>query len=168
MAKKGFKKKKSTGSTSQQSTTSSGSTRVTTRTKLSDYKFNVGEARNASEFNQICTYLYMFMSKRARPDVQPVVSFLSTRTTCSTDHDWAKLSRMMNFLYRTKDDVLKFSVDGSYKIIWYVEGKIRTIVPRIRISLWSFDATILDPNHFYWKEWLLVSSLVVKQKKLQG
>ena len=49
----------------------------------------------------------MFMSKRARPDVQPVVSFLSTRTTCSTDHDWAKLSRMMNFLYRTKDDVLR-------------------------------------------------------------
>ena len=61
MAKKGYKKKKSTGSTSQQSTTSSGTTRVTTRTKLSDYKFNVGEARNASEFNQICTYLYQYI-----------------------------------------------------------------------------------------------------------
>ena len=48
MAKKGFKKKKSTGSTSQQSTTSSGTTRVTTRTKLSDYKFNVGEARTTA------------------------------------------------------------------------------------------------------------------------
>ena len=29
---------------------------------------------------------------------------------------------MMNFLYRTKDDVLKFSVDGSYKIKWYVDA----------------------------------------------
>ena len=64
----------------------------------------------------------MFMSKRARPDVQHVVSFLSTRTTCSTSHDWAKLSRMMNFLHRTKDEVLKLSADGSYKIIWYVDA----------------------------------------------
>ena len=64
----------------------------------------------------------MFTSKRARPDVQPVVSFLATRTTCSTNHDWAKLSRMMNFLFRTKDEVLKFSADGSYKIIWYVDA----------------------------------------------
>ena len=29
---------------------------------------------------------------------------------------------MMNFLYRTKDDVLKFSLDGSHKIKWYVDA----------------------------------------------
>ena len=59
MAKKswGKKKKGSGGSSTKSTTTTSGGTKVTTRTKLSDYKFNVGEARNASEFNQINTYL---------------------------------------------------------------------------------------------------------------
>ena len=49
--KKSFNKKKKGGgnSTTKSTTTTSGGSKVTTRTKLSDYKFNVGEARNASE-----------------------------------------------------------------------------------------------------------------------
>ena len=44
--RKNFNKKKkgNGGSTKKSTTTTSGSTKVTTRTKLSDYKFNVGEA----------------------------------------------------------------------------------------------------------------------------
>ena len=72
--KKSFNKKKKGGgssTTKSTTTTSSGGSKVTTRTKLSDYKFNVGEARNASEFNQIYSYLlnYVKQSKDWELDV---------------------------------------------------------------------------------------------------
>ena len=39
----------------------------------------------------------MFLCKRARPDVEPAVSFLSTRTTRSDENDWGKLVRTLDF-----------------------------------------------------------------------
>ena len=56
---KRFRKKASSGDSSanKSNTGSSSGTKVITRTKLSDYVFNVGNARNASEFNQIFTHL---------------------------------------------------------------------------------------------------------------
>jgi hypothetical protein len=64
----------------------------------------------------------LFLSKRGRPDIQPAIAFLTTRVKKPTEQDWSKLSRMINFLYTTKADVLTLSADGSNKIQWYLDA----------------------------------------------
>ena len=64
----------------------------------------------------------LFMSKRARPDIQPTNAFLCTRVKNPTEEDWGKLTRMMRFLYKTKDDSLVLSADGTNIIKWYADA----------------------------------------------
>ena len=49
----------------------------------------------------------MFLCKRSRPDIEPAVSYLSTRTNKPNDSDWLKLLRMMSFL---KEQEMMFSL----------------------------------------------------------
>jgi hypothetical protein len=46
----------------------------------------------------------LFAGKRARQDMGPVISFLTTRVQKPTVQDWTKLVKMMRFLYATKGD----------------------------------------------------------------
>jgi len=45
------------------------------------------------------------MTKRARPDLQPAIAFLTTRVKQPTEQDWFKLKKMMRFLKPTQDEV---------------------------------------------------------------
>ena len=60
----------------------------------------------------------LFLSKRARPDILPAVSFLCTRVREPTDQDWRKLWRMMKFLKGTSGEVLTLKVAGM-QLNWY-------------------------------------------------
>jgi hypothetical protein len=40
----------------------------------------------------------LFLSKRARPDIQPAVAFLCTRVQCPDVDDYKKLARVMRYL----------------------------------------------------------------------
>ena len=42
-----------------------------------------------------------YVSKRARVDIDLVVSYLCTRVSCSDDDDWEKLRRLLHCLYTT-------------------------------------------------------------------
>ena len=66
----------------------------------------------------------LFASKRSRIDVQPAVSFLSTRIKAPTEQDWFKLKKMMRFLKRTADDVLTLEGgDGDgVKLEWFLDA----------------------------------------------
>jgi hypothetical protein len=64
----------------------------------------------------------LFLCKRGRPDIQPVISFLSTRVRNPNQNDWEKLKRMMEFLWTTRNDVLKLSVDDLSTIQWYLDA----------------------------------------------
>ena len=64
----------------------------------------------------------MFLSKRARPDVEPAVSFLCTRTTAPNEGDWKKLLRMLSFLNGTIDDVLTLSADELGVFYCYIDS----------------------------------------------
>jgi hypothetical protein len=64
----------------------------------------------------------LFVTKRARPDVQPAVSFLSTRVRSPNEGDWFKLKKMMRFLKRTADDVLTLKVDDISLIKWHLDA----------------------------------------------
>ena len=55
----------------------------------------------------------LFLSKRARPDIQPVIAFLCARVKNPTTQDKEKLHRMMSFLWWTKDDCLTLEMDDS-------------------------------------------------------
>jgi len=76
---------------------------------------------NAEDFH---TYVAkaLFLCKRARVDIQPAVSFLTTRVKCPTQNDWSKLKRMMDFLKSTINDVSHLSADDTQTIKWYVDA----------------------------------------------
>ena len=64
----------------------------------------------------------LFLMKRARPDLQTAVSYLCTRVRSSDVYDWYKLTRMMQFLFDTQDDVLTLESDGSRVHKWSVDA----------------------------------------------
>jgi hypothetical protein len=64
----------------------------------------------------------MFVCKRARPDIQPVIAFLSTRVRAPTDQDWNKLMKLMAFLKATQEDVLTLELGDKQRIEWFVDA----------------------------------------------
>ena len=75
------------------------------------------EGQKAEDFHTI-TAKGLFVSKRARPDIQPPVAYLCTRVSKPTESDWKKMVRMLAFMKQTKDDVLTLESDGSRVITW--------------------------------------------------
>ena len=76
----------------------------------------------------------MFLCKRARPDVEPVVSFLSTRTNKPDESDWVKLIRMLGFLKGTREDVISLEVDDSQTLRWYIDAAF-AVHPDMKVIL---------------------------------
>ncbi len=64
----------------------------------------------------------LFVSKRARPDIQPTVAFLCTRVQKPNEEDWYKLVRMIKFLYGTPDDCLIIKPDKINVVKWYADA----------------------------------------------
>ena len=64
----------------------------------------------------------LFLSKRARPDIQPTIAFLCTRVKEPNEGDWRKLVRLMKYLYTSRDLTLKLSADDLRVIKWYVDA----------------------------------------------
>jgi hypothetical protein len=63
----------------------------------------------------------MFLCKRARPDIDQAISFLSSRVRDANEGDWNKLLRVMGFLKGTIEDVLTLEADDSNTLTWYVD-----------------------------------------------
>jgi hypothetical protein len=53
----------------------------------------------------------LFAGKRAQQDMEPVISFLTTRVPKPTVQDWTKLVKARGFLYSTKGDKPRFQID---------------------------------------------------------
>ena len=64
----------------------------------------------------------MFLCKRGRSDVQPGITFLSSRVQEPNECDWTKLVRVLVFLKTTKDDVLTLEADDTQTLTWYVDA----------------------------------------------
>ena len=64
----------------------------------------------------------MFLAKRARQDMQPGITFLSTRTTEPTEEDWKKLVRILGYLKKTEDTVLTLEADDHQRLVWHVDA----------------------------------------------
>jgi hypothetical protein len=64
----------------------------------------------------------LFVCKRARPDIQPAIAFLSTRVKAPDEQDWCKLVKMMNYLNNSKEDVLTLECDELCNITWHLDA----------------------------------------------
>jgi len=67
------------------------------------------EARRQRFHSSVAKMLYI--AKRARPDLFPLVAFLSTRVLCATEDDWDKLQRGLRYLNGSLD--YKFKLCGA-------------------------------------------------------
>ena len=97
------------------------------RTPASDQAFS--EGRNVKldpsrkEIFHTTTARALYVSKRARPDIQQIVSILCTRVKDPNVGDWEKLIRMIKYLNGTRDLVLKIDTSGGVSVIkWYVDA----------------------------------------------
>lgn len=59
----------------------------------------------------------LFLCKRARPGLQPTISFLCTRVKEPDSDDWKKLLRILKYLQHTKDSELTLEADEGDIII---------------------------------------------------
>ena len=64
----------------------------------------------------------LFLSQRARPDVQPAVSFLTTRVKSPDEDDYKKLGRCMRYIRSSMDIPLTLEADSLHVIKWYVDS----------------------------------------------
>jgi hypothetical protein len=75
----------------------------------------------AQHFHHAAAQL-LFLSVRARRDIQTAVSFLTTRVRKPDKDDWGKLKRVLQYLYGTKHMKLTLSVDDLQQIQWWVDA----------------------------------------------
>jgi len=64
----------------------------------------------------------MFLCKRARQDIEPGICFLSSRTSKPNESDWQKLTKILEFLKGTKDDVLTLEADDWNVLYWFIDA----------------------------------------------
>ena len=101
------------------------------KTPASLYLFEVNpEAEKLDEekpsiFHRVVAML-LFVSKRARPDIQVAIAFLTTRTMKSDVDDWKKLARLIAYLKSTIDLKLYLSGEEGCPVIkWWVDASYR-------------------------------------------
>ena len=68
-------------------------------------------------FHRIVAKL-LFACKRARPNIQTAVAFLTTRVSKSDDDDWKKLKQCLQFLQSTINLCLTLSAENMTIIKW--------------------------------------------------
>jgi hypothetical protein len=90
------------------------------------FKVNDDDPVKLEESNRMIvhrnTAKLLFLSQRARPDVQTATSFLCTRVKESDTDDYKKLTRVMQYLRATKYLPLILGTDNSGNIYWYQDG----------------------------------------------
>jgi hypothetical protein len=96
-------------------------------TPAADHLFTVNEGqKKVSEEKAQFFHTYvaktLFLCKRARPDLQTAVAFLSTRVQCCDEDDFKKLKRMLQFIRATKDEYLTLSASSLHNVRWWVDA----------------------------------------------
>ena len=79
------------------------------------------DEKKAKIFHSVVAKL-LFITKRARPDIEPTVNFLCTRVTKSTEQDWTKLKRLMIFIKNTLHDKRFIGMKGVGEMFTWVDA----------------------------------------------
>jgi hypothetical protein len=75
----------------------------------------------AREFHHAVAQL-LFLSARARRDIQPVTAFLTTRVKSPDEDDWGKLKQLLQYLKGTMHMPLILSADSMTLPRWWVDA----------------------------------------------
>ena len=75
----------------------------------------------AKQFHRTTAQL-LFLCKRARPDVETLISFLTTRVKQPDKDDWKKLKHGLMYLKGTLHMKRYLTADNLNNIIWWVDG----------------------------------------------
>ena len=101
-------------------------------TPAADHLFQVweyGEAKLIEEKRdqQFHTTVFqlLFLSSRARQDIQTAVAFLNTQVKKPDEDDWDKLRRVLKYLNGTKYMKIRLSVNNMSVIEWFVDASDR-------------------------------------------
>jgi hypothetical protein len=105
----------------------------TSATPAADHLFKVREIsetkilpeEQAVAFHRTTAQL-LFLSGRARRDIQTAVAFLTTRVKGPDEDDWGKLKRVLRYLNGTIDMGLTLSVKSMGLVRWYVDASFAT------------------------------------------
>jgi len=79
------------------------------------------DKENAELFHRLTAQL-LYLSKRARPDLQTAVSFFTTRVTSPDQDDFKKLGRCIRYLRRTAHYPLTLEASSLSYINWWVDA----------------------------------------------
>jgi hypothetical protein len=96
-------------------------------TPASDHLFTVNDTpefldkETADLFHHLTAKL-LFVAKRARPDIQTAVAFLTTRVKKPDKDDYKKLTRVMKYLRSTPDLSLTLEDDNTHVVKWWVDA----------------------------------------------
>ena len=98
----------------------------TTMTPANENLFNIDDSKDLdkkrSEQFHTTVAKGLFLSKRGRPDIQPTIAALCTRTKSPNEGDWNKLLKLMKYLNGTQELVLTLKADNLNNIKWYVDA----------------------------------------------
>ena len=88
--------------------------------KVDDTAKDLGPTRR-KEFHTFVTK-GMFIAKRARQDILPAITFLSTRTKQPNEGDWRKLVKLLSYLNKTQELVVRLEADDSQMVNWHIDA----------------------------------------------
>jgi hypothetical protein len=77
---------------------------------------------SASELFHTFTAKLLFLCKRARPELQTAIAFLTTRVKHPDTDDYGKLSRVIKYLRGAPDLALTLEGDNAHVIKWWVDA----------------------------------------------
>ena len=96
-------------------------------TPASNHLFNTRDDTEILDTKRADTYHHLtakllYLSKRARPDLQTAVAFLCTRVSKPDMDDWKKLRRCLCYLRATKHMHLTLEASEDQKLQWWVDA----------------------------------------------
>jgi hypothetical protein len=97
-------------------------------TPASQYLFDVDEncakinEKDRKNLHSIVAKLVLFVAKRAHPDTQVPIAFLTSRVMKADEDDWKKLKRLLEYLQGTLDMPLTLSIDNMSVLKTWVDA----------------------------------------------
>ena len=78
-------------------------------------------AKQADTFHSVVSKM-LWIAHRARPDIDPAISFLCTRVKSPTREDWYKLKRVMQWVNQTIDDIRVIGANDLSELFTWVDA----------------------------------------------